>query len=80
MRTPITIDILQIKVLYHVKSHDQESNYKLFSQVYLEDNKQTKSAGHSCPTVIKVPQSLRLFWAGRFDSTYKKVEVVVFEF
>ena len=39
MRTPITIDILQIKVLYHVKSHDQKPNYKLFSQVYLEDNK-----------------------------------------
>ena len=38
----ITIDILQRKVLCHVKSHDQEPNYKLFSQVYLENNKQIK--------------------------------------
>ena len=42
MGIPITMDILQRKVLCHVKSHDQEPNYKLFSQVYLEDNKKIK--------------------------------------
>ena len=42
MGIPITMDILQRKVLCHVKSHDQEPNYKLFSQVYIEDNKKIK--------------------------------------
>ena len=42
MVIPITMDILQTKVLYHVKIHIQESNYKFFSQDYLEDIKKIK--------------------------------------
>ena len=42
MGIPITLDILQTKVLYHVKSHDQDPNYKLFSQIYVEDVKKLK--------------------------------------
>ena len=36
MRIPITMDILQTKVLCYVKSHFQGPNYRFFSHVYLE--------------------------------------------
>ena len=39
MGIPITMDILKRQVLCHIKIHDQEPNYKLFSQVYVEDSK-----------------------------------------
>ena len=42
MVIPITLDILQTKVLCNVKSHDQDPNYKLFSQIYVEDVKKLK--------------------------------------
>ena len=44
MEIPITMDILQTKLLYHDKIHIQEPNYKLFSHVYLEDNKSKKKS------------------------------------
>ena len=39
MEIPITFDILQTKVLGHVNSHDEDPNYKVFSQIYVEDVK-----------------------------------------
>ena len=45
MGIPITLNILQTKVLCHGKSHDQDPNYKSFSQIsqiYVEDVKQLK--------------------------------------
>ena len=40
MGIPITMDILKTKVLCHVKLHEQEPNYKLFSQVYNDEYSQ----------------------------------------
>ena len=42
MVIPITIDILQTKLACQVKIHVQEPNYKLFSQIYLENNQKIK--------------------------------------
>ena len=42
MVIPITIDILQTKLACQVKVHVQEPNYKLFSQIYLENNQKIK--------------------------------------
>ena len=39
MGIPITMDIWKIQLFCHVKIHDQEPNYKLFSQVYVKDSK-----------------------------------------
>ena len=47
MGIPITMDILQTKLLCHDKIHIQEPNYKLFSHVYLEDNKTKKNLKRS---------------------------------
>ena len=41
MAIPITMDILKRQLFCHVKIHDQEPNYKLFSQVYVKDSKKT---------------------------------------
>ena len=40
MGIPITMDILKRKVLCHGKLHEQEPNYKLFSQVYNDEYNQ----------------------------------------
>ena len=39
MGIPITMDILKRQLCCHIKSHDHDPNYKLFSQVYIKDNK-----------------------------------------
>ena len=39
MGIPITMDILKRQLFCHIKIHDHEPNYKLFSQVYIKDNK-----------------------------------------
>ena len=65
---PITMDILQTKILCHVKKHIQEPNYKLFSPFYLEDNKKIKTFLKCSP---EYSQFTRRYYSVCIDGAYR---------